>query len=237
MISSSESKLNRQWLRQASSYMVVAIASVALTLMTLRLFPKFMQAALLSGQTASSVQLNPDPSQTVISNHNFVAVAAKQVGPAVVRLDTERTVAINIPPFFNDPFFRRFFGDDLFSQLPREYRQYGQGSGFIIDSDGIILTNAHVVRGADTVTVTLPDGRTFSGVVKGTDEPSDLAVIKIEGNNLPVAPLGDSDQLQVGDWAIAVGNPLGLDNTITFGIISTLNRSSSQIGIPDRCRD
>ncbi len=93
--------------------------------------------------------------------------------------------------------------------------------------------NAHVVRGANKVTVKLRDGRTFQGAVRGIDEPSDLAVVKIQGDNLPVAPLGDSERVQVGDWAIAVGNPLGLDNTVTFGIISTLNRSSAQVGIPD----
>lgn len=98
----------------------------------------------------------------------------------------------------------------------------------------MILTNAHVVRGADKVTVTLRDGRQFQGEVKGADEPSDLAVVKINGNNLPVAKLGNSAEVQVGDWAIAVGNPLGLDNTVTLGIVSTLNRPSSQVGIPDK---
>jgi S1-C subfamily serine protease len=101
----------------------------------------------------------------------------------------------------------------------------------------MILTNAHVVKGADKVTVVLRDGREFQGEVRGTDEPSDLAVVKIEGSNLPVAALADSDTVQVGDWAIAVGNPLGLDNTVTLGIVSTLNRSSSQAGIPDKRLD
>lgn len=151
-----------------------------------------------------------------------------------MRVDTERTVTTDVPnPFFDDPFFRGFFGNDAFPRLPQERRQEGQGSGFIVDDSGLILTNAHVVSGADKVTITLQDGRTFAGEVKGTDDPSDLAVIKIEGDNLPVAPQGDSSELQVGDWAIAVGNPLGLDSTVTLGIISTLNRSSSQVGIPD----
>ncbi len=151
-----------------------------------------------------------------------------------MRIDTERTVATNLQnPFFDDPFFRDFFGRDVFPQLPKEYRQQGQGSGFIIDREGIILTNAHVVSGADKVTVKLRDGRTFEGEVRGIDEPSDLAVVKIQGKDLPVAALGDSSQVRVGEWAIAVGNPLGLDNTVTLGIISTLNRSSAQVGIPD----
>jgi S1-C subfamily serine protease len=169
---------------------------------------------------------------------NFVVAATKRVGPAVVRIDTERVVTTNAPtnPFFDDPFFRQFFGEELPS-TPKEYRQFGEGSGFIIDSDGILLTNAHVVSGADTVNVTLKDGRKFKGEVRGIDEPSDLAVVKINGRNLPVAPLGRSEDLQVGDWAIAVGNPLGLDNTVTLGIISTLNRSSAQVGIPDKRLD
>lgn len=97
---------------------------------------------------------------------------------------------------------------------------------------GIILTNAHVVSGVDRVKVSLRDGRTFEGKVRGSDRLSDLAVVKIEGKNLPTAPLGNSSELEVGDWAIAVGNPLGLDSTVTLGIISTLNRSSLQVGIP-----
>ncbi len=168
--------------------------------------------------------------------NNFVTAAVNQVGPAVVRIDTERTVVRSVDPWMSDPFFQRFFGEDFFDGVPREETQRGQGSGFIIDSDGIVLTNAHVVSGADRVEVTLKDGRSFEGKVLGTDQVTDLAVVKINDpqKNLPIAPLGDSNQVQVGDWAIAVGNPLGLDNTVTLGIISTLNRPSSEVGIPDK---
>ncbi|MGK7903075.1 MAG: HhoA/HhoB/HtrA family serine endopeptidase [Hormoscilla sp.] len=168
---------------------------------------------------------------------NFVTAAVQQVGPAVVRIDTERIVTrsnSNFDPFFDDPFFERFFGDRFSQQMPREQLQRGQGSGFIVERNGIILTNAHVVSGADKVTVTLKDGREFEGQVLGKDEVTDLAVVKVNGNNLPVANLGESAGVQVGDWAIAVGNPLGLDNTVTLGIVSTLNRSSSEVGIPDK---
>lgn len=170
------------------------------------------------------------------SASSFVTAAVNRVGPAVVRIDTERTVTRNLDPFFDDPFFGRFFGEDLRSQIPKQERLRGQGSGFIIDKSGIVLTNAHVVNQADKVTVTLNDGSAVSGVVLGTDEVTDLAVIKIEANprNLPVATLGDSDAIQVGDWAIAVGNPLGFDNTVTLGIISTLKRSSAAVGIPNK---
>ena len=170
------------------------------------------------------------------SSGSFVAAAVAQTGSAVVRIDTEKTVATRAEPFFEDPFFREFFGDRFGAQLPRERQVRGQGSGFITQKDGIIFTNAHVVSGADRVTVTLKDGREFEGVVKGTDSVTDLAVVKIDarGVDLPVAPLGKSDSVQVGDWAIAVGNPVGLNNTVTLGIISTLTRSSAQVGIPDK---
>ncbi|MFB2921893.1 MULTISPECIES: HhoA/HhoB/HtrA family serine endopeptidase [Aerosakkonema] len=175
--------------------------------------------------------------QTKQSN-SFVTAAVNRVGPAVVRIDTERTVSRRLDPFFDDPFFRRFFGEDFTAQ-PRQELLRGQGSGFIIDKGGIILTNAHVVNQADKVMVTLKDGRSFEGQVRGVDEITDLAVVKIntQDRDLPVASLGDSSQVQVGDWAIAVGNPLGLDNTVTLGIVSTLHRSSTEVGVPDKRLD
>lgn len=137
---------------------------------------------------------------------------------------------------FDDPFFRRFFGDDFAGRLPREERQRGQGSGFIVDGKGVILTNAHVVDRADKVKVTLTDGREFEGTVQGVDRLTDLAVVKVnaQGSALPTAALGDSSKIEVGDWAIAVGNPLGLNNTVTLGIVSTLSRTSSEVGISDK---
>ncbi|AFY60278.1 HhoA/HhoB/HtrA family serine endopeptidase [Synechococcus sp. PCC 6312] len=170
--------------------------------------------------------------------HSFVAEAVARVGPAVVRIDTERTVTRTVDPFFSDPLFRQFF-PGLGQLPPQEDRQRGQGSGFIIDASGIVLTNAHVVSDADTVNVTLKDGHIFAGEVRGADPVSDLAVVKLKGvkGELPVAPLGNSQDVLVGDWAIAVGNPLGLDNTVTLGIVSTLHRSSAQVGIPDKRLD
>lgn len=171
-----------------------------------------------------------------LGNESFVARAVRRVGPAVVRIDTEKTITRQAPdPFLDDPFLRDFFGG--FPRQPQEERLRGQGSGFIIDDTGNILTNAHVVNGADRVVVTLKDGRSFEAVVEGVDEVTDLAVVNIDdtdGDTLPVAALGDSDQVEVGDWAIAVGNPLGLDNTVTLGIVSTLKRSSTSAGIPGK---
>jgi Do/DeqQ family serine protease len=217
---------------------MTVLALVLVTLFTLGL-PA--QAGLLTSTIAASpiAAVNPAQLPEATGQGSFVAKAVNQVGPAVVRIDTERTVTrrSSPDPLMEDPFFRRFFGEEGFPQSPREEHLRGQGSGFIIDRGGVILTNSHVVNGADKVTVTLKDGRTFEGKVRGADEVTDLAVVKIDGSDLPVASLGNSDQIQVGDWAIAVGNPLGLDNTVTLGIVSTLKRSSAQVGIPDKRLD
>ncbi len=177
-------------------------------------------------------RVNAAPPLPAATDPNFVIQVVQKVGPAVVRIDSSRTVKSRIPAEFNDPFFRRFFG----SQLPeqRQRVEKGTGSGFILSGNGEILTNAHVVDGADTVTVTLKDGRSFQGKVLGKDELTDVAVVKIQAENLPSVTLGNSDQLQPGEWAIAIGNPLGLDNSVTTGIISATGRTSNQIGAPDK---
>ncbi len=164
---------------------------------------------------------------------NFVVSVVQTVGPAVVRIDTSKTVASRVPDEFSDPFFRRFFGNRVPSQ-PTERQQRGNGSGFIVNSNGEILTNAHVVDGADRVTVELKDGRKFDGQVLGEDPVTDVAVIKIDAENLPTVPLGDSDSVQPGEAVIAIGNPLGLNYTVTSGIISAIGRSSSDIGASDK---
>jgi S1-C subfamily serine protease len=230
-------------LRHVISHALVAVLSVALTLTTLWAFPnlqivKQLSVPSVTAPNPTTVETTAPTADQKVAISSFVTAAINRVGPAVVRIDTERTVTRSTPDlFFSDPFFREFFGNDFSGRMPQEYRQLGEGSGFIIDPNGMILTNAHVVSGADSVTVTLKDGRKLKGEVKGVDEPSDLAVVKIDGKNLPVAPLGNSKELKVGDWAIAVGNPLGLDNTVTLGIISTISRSSAQVGIPDKRLD
>ncbi|WP_443081706.1 HhoA/HhoB/HtrA family serine endopeptidase [Synechococcus sp. Nb3U1] len=180
----------------------------------------------VSAQTTAAPQLNM----------NFIAEVAQKVGPAVVRIDSERTVLTRgaFPDeFFSDPFFRDFFGQNMPS-MPRQRRQQGTGSGFIISADGQIITNAHVVDGSDKVTVILKDTRSFDGQVLGSDPVTDVAVVKIQAENLPTVQLGRSETLEPGQWAIAIGNPLGLDNTVTAGIISALGRSSGEIRVPDK---
>jgi S1-C subfamily serine protease len=169
-------------------------------------------------------------------NINFIATAVQKVGPAVVRIDASRNVSAALPEDLNRPLFKRFFGNkekEGSSELPDKFER-GTGSGFIIGSDGRLITNAHVVDGAEEVQVTLKDGTSYEGKVLGIDSFTDVAVVKIEAKNLPTADLGDAENLSPGEWAIAIGNPLGLDNTVTIGIISALGRSSSQVGVPDK---
>ncbi|MDY6938141.1 MAG: HhoA/HhoB/HtrA family serine endopeptidase [Cyanobacteriota bacterium] len=220
--------------RQIATHVFTLFLGAIVTLGSLQALPS--QAATVTAPTQIAQAIDREPTPAAIPTRSFVTDAVDRVGMAVVRIDTERTVTRDLEPFLDDPFFRRFFGDDA-PQFPREQLQRGQGSGFIIDDRGVIITNAHVVDRADRVTVTLKDGRTFEGEVRGTDRVTDLAVVKIEGDRLPVAPLGDSARVRVGDWAIAVGNPLGLDNTVTLGIVSTLGRSSVQVGVPDKRLD
>ncbi len=166
------------------------------------------------------------------ASSNFIAAAVQKVGPAVVKIDASRTVSQELPEAFQDPFFRRFFGE--MTPPPARRTERGTGSGFILRSDGLIVTNAHVVDGADRVRVTLKDGRTLDGQVLGEDTLTDLAVVKIQADQLPTVSLGNSDLLQPGEWAIAIGNPLGLDNTVTAGIISAIDRSSQEVGVSDK---
>jgi S1-C subfamily serine protease len=165
------------------------------------------------------------------NSHNFIAAAVERVGPAVVRIDSSRKVSSSLPDTLENP-LKRFFGED--DSPPQDRIEQGTGSGFIVSKDGHLITNAHVVEGVDTVTVTLKDGRTFNGKVVGVDSVTDVAAVKIEAASLPTVTLGNVKSLVPGQWAIAIGNPLGLDNTVTAGIISATGRSSSQVGIPDR---
>ena len=171
-------------------------------------------------------------------NINFIATAVQRVGPAVVRIDASSQISSNLPENLKHPLLKRFFGNEgeekeSLPPVPDKFER-GTGSGFIIGADGRLITNAHVVDGAEKVQVTLKDGTSYEGKVLGTDSFTDVAVIKIDAKNLPTVNIGDAENLTPGEWAIAIGNPLGLDNTVTVGIISALGRSSSQVGVPDK---
>ncbi|NIA08940.1 MAG: Do family serine endopeptidase, partial [Nitrospiraceae bacterium] len=197
---------------------------------------------ILSCTTNSLASAKTDDQDIALLNKTAEAFAAivKKATPAVVFVEVEKTVEGHgissqfQSPFglFNDPFFNRFFGPySRPRQMPRKFHQMAQGSGFIISKDGYILTNNHVVRNTDNITVKLADGREFKAKVVGTDPQTDIAVIKINGKNLPVLPLGDSDKLKAGEWVIAIGNPFGLSHTVTVGVVSAKGRS--RIGIND----
>ncbi|MCW8829523.1 MAG: Do family serine endopeptidase [Gammaproteobacteria bacterium] len=155
------------------------------------------------------------------------AEAVDIAAPAVVNIHSSKTV-IQSSPLFDDPLFRRFFGDQ-FGLGPRERQEASLGSGVIVSQQGYILTNNHVIDGAEEIQIALHDGRTTDATVVGSDAEADLAVLKVELNNLPVITLGDSNGLRVGDVVLAIGNPFGVGQTVTQGIISATGRS--ELGI------
>ena len=176
-----------------------------------------------------------------LSRQSFVAQALAKSGPAVVTIETKRIVSRRnerYPPgLLIDPYFERFFG---LNRFPRSQSRVetSQGSGFIFDPVGLVLTNAHVIEKTEELIIGLSNGQRIPGIVIGIDRLTDLAVIRLKQSGpWPTASLGNSDQLSVGDWAIAVGNPFGLENTVTLGIISNLNRNVGQLGISGKRLD
>jgi Do/DeqQ family serine protease len=158
---------------------------------------------------------------------NSYADVVARVAPAVVTVRSEiRVRPAQQQPFMDDPFFRQFFGDRLPREEQTPRREQGTGSGVVVSTDGYILTNYHVVDGAQQIKVELNDRRVLDAKVVGTDQPSDLAVIKVEASNLPVLPLGNSDAVRVGDVVLAIGNPLNIGQTVTSGIVSAKGRAT-----------
>jgi serine protease Do len=202
----------------------------------------FWNRHVIAGEPPKLIPVTLSVSDTPVKrdgNYNTsFAPVIKKVAPSVVMVDiTTKAKTINAPesPFGNDDLLRRFFGDqnNFGNRGNRTYRtpkQYGAGSGVIVDKDGYILTNNHVVDNADTIKVTLNDGRQFNAKVVGRDPKTDVAVIKIEGKNLPYITLADSDKLEVGDVCLAIGNPFGIGQTVTKGIVSALSRGSVGVG-------
>ncbi len=189
------------------------------------------------GQNSPSPKTSaPSAPHAVFSNETFVSVAKKsrQVVVNISSVRNRRADKEALPnPFFDDPFFRRFFGEEFGRrfQQPPEFQEQGLGSGVIVSMDGYILTNSHVVEGADEIEIHLPDGRRFTGTLIGADPKTDIAVIKIPAENLPALEWADSSQLQIGEIVLAIGNPFGLNQTVTQGIISGVGRA--HMGIVD----
>src|SRR6185437_1783336 len=168
---------------------------------------------------------NGAPGNATVPVVSYADIVSR-VSPAVITVHSEMRVrAPQQYPFMDDPMFRQFFGDRMPQQMPEQHRS-GLGSGVIISTDGYILTNQHVIDGAEQIKVDLNDNRTLDAKVVGSDPLSDLAVLKIDASNLPVLALGDSDRTRIGDVVLAIGNPLGIGQTVTMGIISAKGRQT-----------
>ncbi|MCX7944197.1 MAG: Do family serine endopeptidase [Deltaproteobacteria bacterium] len=201
---------------------------------------KYLQAN--TGKLQDAISQNM--TKTTIETPASFAPLVKKAMPAVVNISVEKVIKYNFPkfkssPFHDDPFddfFERFFG---FRNIPKEGKQTGLGSGFIVSEDGYILTNHHVVANVDKIIVKLyKDENEYEAKIIGTDERTDVALIKINANrSLPVLPLGDSDAIEIGDWVIAIGNPLGLSHTVTKGIVSYKGRKEVKPGGPNMLAD
>lgn len=178
--------------------------------------------------------ISAQPVDILTKTGQALAEIAEAVKPTVVNISTTRTIKVRglWDPFFDDPFFRRFFGDEFRQfRMPKEHKSISLGSGVIVSSNGYILTNYHVIKGADEINVLLSDKREFKGKVIGTDYKTELAVIKIDASNLPTIKWGDSSKLRVGEVVIAIGNPYGLNQTVTMGIVSAVGRAN--VGIAE----
>ncbi len=194
-------------------------------------------AVTLSGNNLSAKEAKVSPESTKFLSQLSSALddVAETAGPAVVNISTTTTITVEQNPFgdmFNDPFFRRFFGEG--NGRPgqkRKQKSSALGSGVIVSEDGYILTNNHVVQNADEIKVLLSDKREFKGTIVGSDPKTDLAVVKIDAKDLPLIQIGSSGKLKTGDVVLAIGNPFGLNQTITMGIVSAVGRS--HVGIAD----
>lgn len=205
-------KVNQHLIRKVAAGLLILLITLGAVLLN----EPIAQALPFAG--SASAQVDPES--------NFVTVAVAKAESAVVQVNVSRTLGGGVPgalkPFLGGP-----------QAAPGSVIR-GLGSGFVINASGQILTNAHVVENADTVTVSFQDGRILEGKVLGKDPVTDVAVIQVQAENLPTVTLGDSDKVQQGQWAIAIGNPLGLQETVTVGVISGIDRSSVDIGVPDK---
>jgi len=175
-------------------------------------------------------KIDPEHQVTIAQMEKFseaFAAVASEVNPGVVTIVNKKDMVVGVRSSTGDPFLDRFFGGRM--TYRREWRQQGLGSGVIVSGDGYILTNNHLIAEADSIEVELDDGRKFGAMLVGTDPQSDVAVLKIDGRDLPALKMGDSDKLKVGAWVLAIGNPYGLRHTVTYGIVSATGRGNLDI--------
>ena len=210
-------------LRHNVSYLVQAIIlGLAIAFVVTYFWPELAKREV---STVEIHQTTPDVTKRPSGGPYSYAMAVDKASPAVVNINTAKVVTVRPHPFFNDPVFRQFFGgqDDLIS--PRKHVETSLGSGVIMSDQGYIVTNHHVIQGADAIQVSLQDGRMVQAKVVGSDPETDIAVLKIDLKNLPVITLGHSDNLRVGDVVLAIGNPFGVGQTVTMGIVSATGRN------------
>jgi serine protease Do len=227
----------KQWLFYCLVLVVGLALGIVITQKGMRIFPgKGLTAD--REQAPLGVEAAPRVSEEVRSLQASLSAVAQHVMPAVVNIASVRVYRTpggggGGTPFFNDPFFRDFFGDDAdrFFGVPRERVERSLGSGVLVAEDGYIITNNHVISQSTQVTVSLADKREFKAKVVGADPKTDVAILKIDGKGFPTITLGNSDKTRIGDIVLAVGNPFGIGQTITMGIISAKGRS--QMGIVD----
>jgi S1-C subfamily serine protease len=225
--SMSLSKLRSRWFLSIGSLALISGGLVSCSNLKRQTRELPTQSQVPQSEKSPSPNSVPVAVSKMPNTANFIAEAVEKVGPSVVRINAVKVVENDVPDAL-----RQFF--DGAQGGGEERVERGTGSGFIITSDGKLLTNAHVVADADEVEVVLKDGRSFKGKVMGLDPVTDVAAIKIQADKLPAVTFGDSEGLIPGQWAIAIGNPLGLDNTVTAGIISATGRSSREVGINDK---
>jgi serine protease DegS len=206
--------------------LIVFVAQAVVVGLAIAFLVTLFWPAVLKRVTPTAVEIRESavPASVPASGPVSYATAVERAAPAVVSINTAKVVAVQTNPLLNDPFFRQFFGRELDS--PRKRVETGLGSGVIFSAQGHILTNHHVIRGADAIKVLLRDGRSAPAKVVGSDPETDLAVLKIDLPNLPSMTLGKSEHLRIGDVVLAIGNPYGVGQTVTMGIVSATGRSS-----------
>jgi serine protease DegQ len=222
--STNQSLLQRLWLLFAQTVTV----GLALWFIVITLKPEWVRQGLSSSKNLSistSATLREAPISSVTSQGSY-GVAAQRAMPSVVKISASKTVSASNQALLNDPFFKRFFGDQA---KPNSDRPYSSGSGVIMSPQGHILTNNHVIAGADAIEISLADGRRAIAKIVGTDPDTDLAVLQIDLKELPAITLGHSEKANVGDVVLAIGNPFGVGQTVTMGIVSALGRNNVQI--------